>query len=61
MNNDNLKTELDAYLGQPTPKAQPKSEVEQEIVITPKTGLVERIEKKLVTPDGRILLTERNY
>lgn len=60
MNTDNLKKELDAYLATQKPQAT-KVDAEKEVVITLKTGLVERIEKTLITPDGRTLLTERYY
>ena len=55
-NNENLKNELDEFLVN-QPKKQTTSE--NEIVITPKTGLVEKIDRTLITPDGRTLLTER--
>lgn len=54
-NNENLKNELDEFL-ENQPKIKSKSE--NEIVITPRTGLVEKIDRTLITPDGRILLTE---
>ncbi len=59
MNTDNLKKELDDFLEPQLKKI--KVDDEKEVVIQPKTGLVERIEKTLITPDGRTLLTERYF
>ena len=58
MKNIDKKTEedaLDLFLNDETKANNKKSD---EIVITPKTGLVERIERKLVVADGRQLLRE---
>ncbi len=60
MNTENLKQELNDFLSSEQPK-QTAVENESEVVITPRTGLVERIEKTLITPDGRQLLTERHF
>lgn len=60
MNSENkdLKNELDSFLDikkQETPKVNNADTV----VITAKTGLVERVDKTLVTADGRQLLLEQ--
>ena len=60
MNTEKLKNDLDKYLASDV-ELTIKPESENEVVIQSKTGLVERIEKTLVTPDGRQLLTERIY
>lgn len=53
--NEVLKCELDSFLEiNKVPK-------EEKIVISSKSGLFERIEKKLITEDGRELLTERIF
>jgi len=57
MNNEKLKNDLDKYLA-PEVESVIKSETKEEVVIQPRTGLVERIDKKYVTQDGRQLLRE---
>ena len=53
-----LNNELDSFLDQEK-KEETKSEItNEEVVITPNTGLVEHIEKKLKLADGRELLKE---
>ncbi len=53
-NTDNLNNQLDSFLN-------PVNKNEEDIVITPKTGLIERVDKKLVTQDGRQLLREVRF
>ena len=55
MNTENLKNELDEFLGK---KVEPKKESSEEVLITEKSGLVERVEKKFIMSDGRELITE---
>lgn len=52
---ENLMNGLDAFN---TNESKRTTETNEKIVITSKTGLVERIEKKIVTQDGRELLNE---
>lgn len=55
---DKLKENLEKFLD----KDKATSEVEsKEILIQTKTGLVERVDKKLVLGDGRELLREQLY
>lgn len=62
MNNENkdLNNELDSFLDikkQVTPKVNNTDEV----VITSRTGLIERVDKILVVSDGRQLLKEQLF
>ena len=50
MENEELKNELDSFLD------TNESVVEDKIIITQKSGLVERVDKKLITEDGRQIL-----
>lgn len=60
MNNDNeLKNGLDSFLdNEPVKSVEAKSD---EVLIPSKSGIVERLEKKLITEDGRQLITERYH
>ena len=49
-----VNDELDSFLDE-------NATNETEVVIIPKTGLVERIDKIFVTEDGRMLLREELY
>ena len=55
-NKQNMDQELDQYLGQTEP-AQEDCNGDQECMIKQNQGLVERINKTIVTEDGRQLLT----
>lgn len=54
--NKELEKELDSFLDEKV-----EVNVNETNVITPKTGLVERIDKTLVLEDGRQLITERLF
>lgn len=58
MNKDNDIKNLDDFLN--SENQETKNDVNQ-VVIQPKTGLVERVDKKLIVEDGRELLRERLY
>lgn len=49
-----VNDELDSFLDE-------KTNDEKEVVIIPRTGLVEKIDKIFVTQDGRQLLREELY
>lgn len=49
---------LDLFL---TDNDQEKKEGKKEVVIQQKDGLIERIDKKYVTEDGKMLLRERYF
>jgi|TARA_R110000824_G_scaffold14208_2_gene60691 hypothetical protein len=66
---ENLKTKLDKYLGNQPEKKEPTLEEEgyEEVcdlktgecyTIKTKDGLIERVNKKMVTEDGRTLLMD---
>ena len=54
-NNKKLENELDNFLGCDSEKEDCKK------MVTKKSDLVEKVEKKLVVEDGRELLREINY
>ena len=55
-NKKELDQELDQFLGQPEQQAQDDCNGDRECMIKQNNGLTERINKKIVTEDGRELL-----
>lgn len=55
-NKENIDQELDQFLGQPEQPAQEDCNGDKECMIKQNQGLVERINKTIVTQDGRQLL-----
>jgi len=58
MENKNLNTSLDNFLGTPEEEAKKLQNNNDTQVIKQKDGLLERVDKTLVTRDGKTLLTE---
>lgn len=54
MDNNNIENQLDLF----NDEFSNENESNEEVVIVPKTGLVERVEKVFVMQDGRQLLSE---
>lgn len=59
MNKDKEIKNLDEFLNNQNSENQEKEK--SQTVIQPKTGLVERVDRKLIIEDGRELLRERLY
>lgn len=56
--NKELQNGLNKFLEDSNKTPEPNVVVTNETIITPKTGLIERVDKTLLTSDGRQLLLE---